>query len=410
VLSSFNPVAVLKGAVGRSSWRRGIGLRQGMVVFQFATCTCLMVGTTAVYLQTEFMRNQRPGIDLEQILVLKAPPLTGDSAARANRWQTFRQTVGAMGAIRNVTGANGLPSRGFSNYNYTSVVGKPKPGEGTFQTYPTMRVDIDFFRTFSLPLLAGRVFSPGLASDRQAVVLSGEAARRLGFAHPKEAIGRQIELDKKYTIIGVTQNYHHDLSKEGFHPTLFLLNQTPGVYFALKMAGGDLPAAHLRRTIREVEAHWKQIYPGNPFEYFFLDESFEAQYRSDEQLGRTVALFAFLTISVACLGLFGLASFTTTQRTKEIGIRKALGAPLGSLLLLLSRDFLRLVILANLMAAPLAHLAVSAWLENYAFDFPVSPWLYLLPMGIVLLIALLTVSYKTLRAAGQNPVKALRYE
>ena len=410
VLSSFNPVAVLKGSAGRSSWRRGIGLRQALVVFQFATCTCLMVGTAAVYLQTEFMRNQSLGIDLQQTLVLEGPQLVGDSAARATRWQTFKEAVGTLGAVRSVTGANALPSRGFNHYSYTSVVGEPKAADAKLETYATVGVDIDFFRAFGLRPVAGRVFSRDLPTDAGAVVLNEEAARRLGFARPGQAIGRQIELGKKYTVIGVTRNYHHDQLKNAFFPTLFLLDPTPGAYFAVKITAGSQPAAQIRRTLGEVEAQWKRVYPGNPFSYFFLDESFAAQYRADEQLGRTVGLFAFLTILVACLGLFGLASFTTTQRTKEIGIRKALGAPVGSLLLLLSRDFLKLVLAANLLAWPVAHLGVKAWLENYAFDFPLSPLLYLVPAVAVLLIALLTVGYKTVRAAGQNPVKALRYE
>ena len=178
----------------------------------------------------------------------------------------------------------------------------------------------------------------------------------------------------------------------------------------MKINTGERPTERIEETLAKVEAQWKRIYPGNPFAYFFLDESFQAQYRADQQLGRTVALFAFLTIFVACLGLFGLASFTTTQRTKEIGIRKVLGATLSNVLFLLSEDFLKLVLLANLLAWPLAYWGIRKWLEDYAFDFQVNAWLFIVPAVVVLLIALLTVGYQTWRASRQNPVKALRYE
>jgi putative ABC transport system permease protein len=413
IMSAFHPVAVLKGSKGSgtgSSWRRNIGLRQALVVFQFTACIGLVIGTAAVFLQTEYMRNQDLGIRLEQTLVLQGPPMAGDSATRANRWQRFKQAMQKTSLVRSVTGSDALPSRGFNGYSYTSVVGAPQPDQTKLDTYAMMNVEDNFFRTFGLRLLAGRTFSDHFATDRETVILNEEAARRLGFTTPKQALGRQIELDKKRTIIGVIKNYHHDGLKNDYFPTLFLLDPTPSGYFSLKIATGNQPGRQIAQTLAAVEKQWKQIYSGNPFSYFFLDESFDAQYRADQQLGRTVALFAFLTILVACLGLFGLASFTTAQRTKEIGIRKALGASLSSLLLLLSKDYVKLVLLANVLALPLAYWSINKWLENYAFDFHVSPWLFILPATGVLVVALFTVSYRTLKAARQNPVKSLRYE
>jgi putative ABC transport system permease protein len=410
VLSAFHPIAVLKGSRTGSSGRRGIGLRQGLVVFQFTACIGLMVGTAAVYLQTEYMRSQDLGINIEQTLVLKGPPMAGDSATRANRWQLFKQAMQNVSTIRSVTGSNALPSRGFSGYSYTSVVGEPQGDKTKLDTYALMNVEENFFQTFGLRLLAGRTFSGQFSTDKETVILNEEAARRLGFIQPKQALGRQIELDKKRTIIGVIRNYHHDQLKNDYFPTLFLPDPTPSQYFSLKIAFGDQPAVQIAQTLTAAEKAWKQIYPGNPFEYFFLDESFQAQYQADQKLGRTVALFAFLTILVACLGLFGLASFTTAQRTKEIGIRKTLGASVSSILLLLSKDFIKLILLANLLAWPLAYWSITKWLKNYAFDFPMSPWLFVVPTLTVLLIALLTVSYRTLKAASVNPVQALRYE
>jgi putative ABC transport system permease protein len=410
VLSAFQPVAVLKGSGTGSGWRRGIGLRQALVVFQFTACIVLMVGTAAVYLQTEYMRNQDLGINIEHTLVLEGPPIAGDSATRAARWQVFKQALQQLGTVHGVTASSALPSRGFNSWSYTSLVGTPQAADTKLHTYAIVSVDPNFFLTLGLRLLTGRTFSDQLVTDRETAILNEEAARKLGFTNPAQALGRQIALDKKRTIIGVIRNYHHDQLKNDYFQTIFLPDPTPSQYFTLKLATGSQPARQIAQTLSAVEKQWKQIYPGNPFEYFFLNESFEAQYRADQQLGQTVALFAFLTILVACLGLFGLASFTATQRTKEIGIRKALGASLPGILLLLSKDYVKLMLLANLLAWPLAYWSINKWLENYAFDFHVSPWLFILPAAGVLMVALLTVSYQTLKAARQNPVKALRYE
>jgi putative ABC transport system permease protein len=410
VLSSFNPVTVLKGSGTGFSWRRGIGLRQGLVVFQFAACIVLIVGTAAVYLQTEYMRNQDLGIDAEHTLVLKGPRLVGDSTTQVNRWQEFRQAVRETGLVREITTSDALPSRELTSWTYLSLAGNAGQPNTREDVFPIVVVDADFFRAFDIKLLAGRTFSSELSSDTRTVVLNEEAAKHFGFTDPHRAINQRLSLgDEKITVIGVIENFHHQL-RDAYLKTVFVYNPVPGRYFSLQINTGNEPTAKVKQTLARVEKQWKKTYPGNPFDYFFLDDSFDVQYRADQNFGHTVALFAFLTILVACLGLFGLASFTTMQRTREIGIRKALGATMGSVLFLLSRDFLRLVLLANLLAWPLAYWAVRKWLQGYAFPIALSPWLFILPTVAVLLIALLTVGYKTWQAARQNPVKSLRHE
>jgi len=410
VLASFNPVTVLKGSGTGSSWRKGIGLRQGLVVFQFATCIVLIVGTAAVYLQTEYMRNQDLGLDAAQTLVLKGPRLVGDSTTRVNRWRAFRQAVRETGLVREITASEALPSRDLNRWTYLSLAGAAGQSNNGEDIFPIVDVEADFFRAFDIKVLAGRTFSAQLSSDTRTVVLNEEAAKHFGFAAPHQALNRQLNMgDAKFTVIGVIANFHHQL-RDAYVRTAFVYNPAPGRYFSLQLNTGSEPAGNVQKALTRVEQQWKQTYPGNPFDYFFLDDSFDAQFRADQKFGRTVALFAFLTILVACLGLFGLASFTTTQRTREIGIRKALGATMGSVLFLLSRDFLRLVLLANLLAWPLAYWAIRKWLQGYAFPITLSPWLFILPAVAVLLIALLTVSYKTWQAARQNPVTALRHE
>lgn len=210
ILSSFKPLAVLKGVGIRTASRGGIRLRQALVVFQFATCIGLIIGTAAVYQQLSYMRNQSLGIDLEQTLVLHSPQLVGDSITKANRWTQFKEAMLATGLIQSLTTSNALPSRGFNSYSYTSVVGQPPNDQSKFETYSIVRTQANFFQTYELSLLAGRTFSEQLPTDDRTVVLNAEAARRLGFPDANQIIGRQIELDGKYTVIGVIKDYHHD--------------------------------------------------------------------------------------------------------------------------------------------------------------------------------------------------------
>jgi putative ABC transport system permease protein len=267
-------------------------------------------------------------------------------------------------------------------------------------------MDYDYLDAYGLKLLAGRKFSKAYGTDPQSVIFNKMAVQQLGFDNPTEAIGKEIEFwGEEYTIIGVAANYHQQSLREAYEPLIFRLIPDASNYFSVKVETGQLPA-----TIAGLQQGWNAFFPGNPFEYFFLDDHFDAQYQADRRFGQVFGLFTGLAILVACLGLFGLASFTTMQRTKEIGVRKVLGASVRQILQLLYKDFALLVVLAFVVAVPVSWYATDRWLQTYAFRIKPEWWLYALPFGLVLLVALLTVSYQTLKAALANPVNSLRSE
>jgi putative ABC transport system permease protein len=410
VLSSFKPIVVLKGRVQNNSG--SISLRKSLVVFQFAASVILMTGTFAVYLQMSHMRNQSLGMNIDQTLVIKGPQLVEDSASMASQWNVFKTKMKNIAAVKQLTASDVVPSKGYNSYyGNVRVEGVTGEEEAKANMFATVRADADFLPALSIPIVAGRGFSKDLATDKQNALINEEALSRLGFTNPEQALGKPLQLgDRRLTIIGVVRNYHHNYLKNGYYPTVFRLDPGCNEYFSLKLNTGTNPATTIKQTIAGAENVWKQIYPGNPFEYFFLDDAFNEQYKADQQLGSTIALFAFLAILVACMGLFGLASFTTTQRTKEIGIRKVLGASVSDIVRLLNVNFLSLILLSNLIAWPLAYWGINKWLEAYKFAIQINLWLFIAPALLVLLIALVTISFQTIKAARANPVKALRSE
>jgi putative ABC transport system permease protein len=306
-----------------------------------------------------------------------------------------------------------VPARGFSRfYNKVSVEGMPateQPAEAN--GYAVLTVDTDFLDVYAIPVVAGRNFSKDLTTDATAAILNQQAAQQLGFTQAGQAIGQQLRIGQRtFTITGVIKNYHHDYLKNQFSPVILRLDPSRTEFFSLKVNTGTDPGNQLADALSTIRQQWKQIYPGNPFDYFFLDEAFNEQYLTDQQLGSIIASFASLAIFVAYLGLFGLASFTTARRTKEIGVRKVLGANQVNILILLNKDLIKLIGVANIIAWPLAWWGMHKWLDNYAFPIALSPWLFILPSLLVLIIALLTVSLQTLKAARTNPVDALRSE
>jgi len=267
-------------------------------------------------------------------------------------------------------------------------------------------MDYDFLDAYGLQLLAGRKFSKTFGTDEKAVIFNKMAVQQLGFDQPEAALDKEIEFwGEQYRIVGVVDNYHQQSLREAYEPLIFRLIPDVRGYLSVKVGAGEAAG-----TVANLQKGWNTFFPGNPFEYFFLDEHFDAQYRADRRFGRVFGLFTGLAILVACLGLFGLASFTTVQRTKEIGVRKVLGASVRQILGLLYKDFALLVVIAFVVAVPVAWYATHQWLQTYAFRIEPSWWLFALPFGLVLLIALLTVSYQTLKAALANPVQSLRTE
>lgn len=401
VLSGFRPVVVLKGRMVNT--RQGILLRKALVVFQFAASLFLLVGTLAVFRQIQYMREQTLGLSIDQTLVIR-PPIVNNDSTHMRQMKAFKEDLLRQSAIGSITASTSIPGEPVG-WNAGGIRLKGLD-EGKGKQYRVIGVDYDYLNAYGLKLLAGRNFAKDFGTDPKAVIFNKMAVQQLGFDKPEEAIGKEVDFwGEIFTVVGIVDNFHQQSLREAYEPLILRLIPDVQGYFSVKIAPNEAT-----QSIATLRTAWNQFFPGNPFDFFFLDQHFADQYRADQRFGQVFGFFTGLAILVACLGLFGLASFTTVQRTKEIGIRKVLGASVGGILQLLYKEFVVLVIVAFVLAAPLAWYAVSRWRETYAFRADLSGWLFVLPFVIVLAIALLTVSFQSVKAALMNPVKSLRAE
>ncbi|MEM9672284.1 MAG: FtsX-like permease family protein [Bacteroidota bacterium] len=406
VLSSFQPTTVLKGKLRTST--HGRWLRQGMVIFQFATTVVLIIGTSTVYLQVNHLRNQDLGMDITQTLAVHTPSLGVPDSVYISQLQSFKNELLRLSTVEQVARSSSLP--GLSLHQLGTSTGIRKVGEDAANNsynYYLVRIDEDYASTLDIELIAGRNFEPGL-SNYEKVLINEEAVSKLGFNSPEEAIGAKITYYWKHgepsIISGVLSNYHQRSPKEAHIPMVFPYT-AGGSYLTLRLSTEELP-----NTLAEIKDQWQQAFPNSAFTYFFVNDTYDQQYRADTRFGQIVAIFSGLAIFIACLGLFGLSSFTVLQRTKEIGVRKILGATIGQIFRLLSYDFIRLVLAAGLLALPIGYFVMQNWLANYATRIDLHWWIFLTPTLLILLIALLTISFQTIRAALANPADSLRYE
>ncbi len=406
VLSSFKPIRVLRGRMQSSVI--GNQIRKGFTVVQFTASIVLITGTFTVYSQLRYMMRKDMGMDINQTLVVESPDVVDSTFA--SRMRFFRNELSKHPEIRYVTSSTSIPGK-TDNIIKGGLQRKEQEDKSGVSHYG-FQVDYDFIDAYSIRLLAGRNFSNQFGTDNQATIINRTALSVLGFAKPEDAIGKQIVTnwtDAK-TIIGVVDDFHQQSLKAAFDPVVFVLdNSGEWGYYSVKI---DLASSNktLPEVISTIKTAWTQAFPGNPFDYFFMDEYFNAQYQTDQRFANLFGVFASLSILIACLGLLGVVSFTTIQRTKEIGVRKVLGASVVNVLTLLNKGFLKLILLANLIAWPIAYWGVTKWLQNYAFSIEISPWLFVLPSLLTMLIVILTVSAQTWQAARTNPVKSLRSE
>jgi putative ABC transport system permease protein len=398
VLSSFKPVAVLKGKVMRSA--HGSLMRKTLVVFQFVASVVLITGSIVVYQQLSFMRNQDLGIDIHKTLVVRAPGVT--DSLYAQKMESFKSEVLRISAIKSMSASTNVPGDEiFWASGVRRLVGGP---QNTISGY-TVGIDHDYIPSFDLKLAAGRNFDKARVNERKSIVLNRAMSDALDFNDPTEAIGEKLVQGDTFEIVGVLENYHQMSLKEAVTPLVFRFAQDYASFYSFKIEGekyGDVLAS--------IQEPWRTVFPGNPLDYFFLDQFFNRQYNSDRQFGQIFTLFTILAIFIACLGLFGLASFMTMQRTKEIGVRKVLGSSVSGVVILLSRGFIQLVLLANLIAWPLAWYLMDKWLSGFPYHISMNPLLFVSAGTGVVLIAFLSVSVQTIRAARINPAQTLKYE
>jgi putative ABC transport system permease protein len=399
VLSGFKPVEVLKGRFKNTG--QGVLLRKGMVVLQFVASVTLIVGTYTVYTQINFMRNQKLGLNIDQTVVLRSPNIT--DSTYANKFTVLKNRLEQYPEVTHVASSTSIP--GASPDWNAGGIRRLSQREDEQQQYRVVMMDHDYIPLYGLETLAGRPFQND-PNDAKTVMLNEAGVKHMGFLTIEEAIDDQIFFwGDTFRIVGVVKNFRQESLKKNFEPLIFRYNQAPGGFYSIKFN-----TTNVKESLARFENDWKEFFPGNPFNYFFLDEHYNKQYQADQQFGKVFGLFSGLAIFIACLGLFGLSSLTAVQRTKEIGVRKVLGASVNSILTLVSRDYLLLMSVAIVLATPLTWWIMNNWLQSFANRIPLAWWIFALPSLLVVLIAFLTVSIHTLRVARTNPVKSLRYE
>lgn len=394
VLSSFEPVTVLKGRFTTSV--KGILLRKGLVTVQFAISIALIIATMVVFIQMRYMRNRDLGFSKDQMLVINTE---GDPKRAA-----FKESLVGLAGVKSSAASSSVPGS-FNPGAYSEI--ENKSGDLQVANLDLYFVDFDYIPQFGLKMAAGRAFSKKFGTDTtQAMVVNEAASRLLGYARPEEALGRRFrQWGREGTIIGVVKDFHFRSLQENIKPLTMRIEPRSSDLVSVKIEGG-----RLKETVAAIEEKWKGLMPDRPFSYYFMDEFFDRQYRSEERFEKLFLNFAILAIFISCLGLLGLASYSTMQRTKEIGVRKVMGASVASIVALLSRDFLKLVLIAFVVASPVAYFGMERWLQNFAYRTDIYWWVFALAAVLSTAIAFATVSFQSIKAAIMNPVKSLRSE
>jgi putative ABC transport system permease protein len=400
-LSSFKPAQVLKGNSGTGT--NNIKLRNVLVILQFTVTIGLIACTLLVQDQMDFLRNSNLGFNKEGLVVI-----SNENHRLGGHAEAFKEALKNNSNIINASLSTGVPPYyGFED----SYKAKDKEGEQIDLQLNSYMVDEDFISTLGIKVIEGRSFSKDFSTDSASVLLNESAVKLLGWKNP---IGKILTYPggnyKNYKVIGVIKDFnfltlHEPITPFALFNTKSKSYDIPGSYIVVR-----IPRTDPERNIKFLESEWKTFAPNIPFEYKFLEEGFEEQYNADDRLGKIFIVFSFLTIFIACIGLFGLVSFSSKQRTKEIGIRKVLGASVSSIVGLLVRNFVTLVLAANIIACPVAYYFMNKWLENFAYRINLNAGPFLIASFTSLLIAITTIIFQAIKAATTNPVKSLRYE
>jgi putative ABC transport system permease protein len=394
-LSSFNPVQVLKGSVVKGKQKNV--LRSGLIVFQFFVSTALIIATAIVYQQLNYMHNKKLGYDKEQVLFLPDGRLMGTSQ------DAFKQELSKDNRVVASSIARSVPGDDFMDG--TQVHPRTDNGNGAEIHMNIYHVDYDYLQTLGMQMKQGRYFLKDFATDSAAVVINEEAARQLGW-NQTTAIGKTIVRSgqHEFKVIGVLSDFHYTSAKEKIAPLMMVLgNNYGGLVVKIK-------TAEVTGFLDDLKTKWNAFSPKGPLSYYFLDEKFASMYASELRTQQIFSSFSFIAILIAALGLFGLSAFVIEQRTKEIGIRKVLGASVQQLLLLVSKEFLALVVIAFIISIPVTYWAMHKWLEGYAYRIDIGTGVFVLAGFIAVMIALITISFQAVKAALSNPVKSLRTE
>ncbi|MBA4055646.1 MAG: ABC transporter permease, partial [Marivirga sp.] len=401
-LSSFQPIVVLKGKLVHQV--KGIKLREILVVFQFTASLSLLIATATIFKQVEFMRNQNLGMDIRQKVVVKAPRIIAGNSY-LNTIDYFKNELSRITSILQVTTSSEVPGKEIF---WTNEFRMKVEDDNIRRLMNILVVDEDFISTYGLELTGGRNFSKDITSDMGGSVIINETAlSRFGFTDPEAAINKEIIVGNSSVkkIVGVIKDFHQQSLKRVTTPIILYYIPWSNDYFTLSVRTKDI-----KGVITSVEKVFQKAFPDNAFEYFFLDEQFNQQYRSEEKLWNIFMLFAVLSVFVAAIGLFGLSSFIIIQRTKEIAIRRILGSSAAGIVMVLCQSFIKPILMALLFASILSAYFLHQWLQGYAYRITM-PWLFYLSSGITTIaIALTTISVQAIRSAQANPIDAIKTE
>lgn len=390
-LSSFKPIEVLKSSIGGK--KNGITLRGALVVGQFIISIFLILGTLVVYRQLKYIQNVNLGFNKEQIIILHG------AGALEEKAETFKEQLLSYSNIKNVSISQTIPGKGFMNWGCTAE------GKDDFMTLNMNLTDNNFLETYSMSMAEGRYFSNEFPSDSSAIIINERAQKILGWDEP---LNRKIHmLNRDFHVIGVIKDYHYESLHNDIRP-MGMLKSYENWHtnlVSIKITGSDIP-----ETLSFIESKWKIITGDFPYQYSFFDQEYQQLYDNETQTSNMFIFFAIIAIFIACLGLFALSAFVAEKRTKEIGIRKVNGAGINTILILLSSSFTKWVFIAFILSVPLSYFAMQKWLQNFAYKVELSWWVFIIAGAIALVVALLTVSFQSVKAALKNPVDALRYE
>jgi len=402
-ISQFNPGLFLKGKNPTGS-RWIIRLKNSLVVFQFTISIIMIIGTITIFRQINFMRHHDLGFDIEGLLVIDGPRiLRGDTyESITNNLESFKNEIGALPQVNSITASSSVPGTEITS---SRVFGIPVEGRNTEKRISLYYVDSLFFNTYGLTFLSGSNFEPANQEETTKIILNESALSYFGFENAEGTVGKILRGGNRVvTIKGIINDFNQQSPKEMPGPIGFMI-QPSNIYYTIKanMAG-------INQLIPGLEKIWTSQYPGNPFDYFFLDDFYNKQYRPDQRFSGLFLISSILAIIIACLGLSGLSAYSITRRTKEIGIRKSNGADIAQVMVLLNSDFIIWVVIAFIIACPVAWYVMNTWLRNFAYRTDLSWWIFVLAGITALVIALLTVSSQSYKASTRNPVEALRYE
>ncbi|HXO74520.1 MAG TPA: FtsX-like permease family protein, partial [Puia sp.] len=402
-LSSFQPIHVLKGKISagfKTSW-----LRSSLVVFQFSISIILIIGTIVIYNQLDYIRSRKTGFDREQVLVLH------DTYHLGNKIKAFRQELLKFPGVNSATITGNLPTANPGEFNQNGWFRDASLDAKKAVILTSLQVDENYIPTLKMQMAQGRNFSTGFKSDSSGIIINESAAHLLGIKdlvnanlYRPDYIGGNPNRTVASHIIGVVKDFNFSNMHEKIGPLVMEYKENWG---SIALA---VRPTNMSSLIDQTEKKWQSMAPGLPFSYTFMDSDFNNLYHAEQRTGKLFITFAVFAILIACLGLFGLVTYAAEQRVKEIGIRKVLGAPIGVIVMLLSRDFARLVLISSLIAFPISWWAMDQWLQSFAYRIGIGWWVFVVAGVTAMLIALFTVSLQTIRAALANPVKSLKSE